>query len=391
MLMSDLRCSSVKLARSATAISLQIVIASVALLGGCDDSPGTSATQTGKAALTVEAITPQMLNWPQTLKANGNIAAWQEAVIGPELSNYRITEVLVNVGDVVKKGQVLARIAPDTVDNELAESRAAVAEAEATLDEARANHERAKLLREKGFYSAQQGIQTQTVADTAQARLNAAKARLQTAQLRRANANVTAPDEGVISARTATVGTLTQTGQELFRLIRGGRLEWRAEVMAAELGRLQTGQSARLISPNGEAVEGTVRAIAPTVDAKTRTALVYVDLPSSANKVVSAGMFATGEFSLGQNPALTLPQSAVVIREGFAYVFRLEQGKVVQTKVGIGRRSGERIEISGLDATAQVVAGGAGFLADGDSVRVVPAVPAVPAVSKTPPDTGTRP
>ena len=388
MSVPELYCSTAKPVRTTTVICL-LVSFSVVLLGGCGESPATITAQATKPALTVESITPQVLDWPKTLKANGNIAAWQEAVIGPELSNYRIAEVLVSVGDVVKKGQLLARIAPDTVDNELAESRAAVAEAEATLAEARANHERSKLLREKGFYSAQQSVQTQTVADTALARLNAARARLQTAQLRRANANVTASDEGIISSRTATVGTLTQTGQELFRLIRGGRLEWRAEVTAAELGRLKTGQFARLISPNGEAVEGTVRAIAPTVDAKTRTALVYVDLPSGANKVVSAGMFATGEFNLGQEQALTLPQSAVVIREGFAYVFRLEQGKVVQAKVDIGRRNGERIEVSGLDASAQVVAGGAGFLADGDSVRVIPAVSNTQSTPQH--DTGTRP
>jgi len=132
-------------------------------------------------------------------------------VIGPERSNYRITEVRANVGgDVVKQGQVLARIAGDAVESEFAETRA--------------NHERARQLTESGFYSAQQNTQTKTAADTALARLNAAKARLQSAELKRSKATVLAPDDGIISARTATVGTLTQPGQELFRLIRGGRL-----------------------------------------------------------------------------------------------------------------------------------------------------------------------
>nr|MBP5998753.1 efflux RND transporter periplasmic adaptor subunit [Azonexus sp.] len=251
----------------------------------------------------------------------------------------------------------------------------------ATLAEALAINERARQLREKGFYSPQQGIQTQTVADTALARLNAAKARLKSAELRRSKAAVMAPDDGIISARSATVGSLTQTGEELFRLIRGGRLEWRAEVTAAELARLQPGQPVRLESPNGIAVAGTVRAVAPTVDPQTRNGIVYVDLPPEAGKALSAGMFTRGEFQLGQRPALTLPQSAVLLREGFAYVFRIEPGpdntaKVTQTKVGTGRRDGEQhLEVTGLDARAQVVASGVGFLADGDTVRIVAAQP----------------
>lgn len=354
-----------------------MVVATVAavLLAACGKTPGDAAAsaQPVKAAMTVSTTVPQALEWPLTLRSNGNIAAWQEVIIGPELSNYRITAVNANVGDVVKKGQVLARIAADTVENELSESQAAVAEAEATLAEARANNARAKQLREKGFYSPQQGIQTQTVADTALARLNAAKARRHSAQIRRANAAVLSPDDGIISARAATVGMLTQPGQELFRLIRGSRLEWRAEVTAAELARIKPGQTATLSSPNNDTIEGVVRAVAPTVDPQTRIALVYVDLPDNAIQILSAGMFARGEFRLGQSPALTLPQSAVVLREGFAYVFRLENDKVSQVKIDTGRRVGERIEVSGLDPQAQVVNSGAGFLADGDTVRVVPA------------------
>lgn len=342
----------------------------------CGDKPAATPAPSTKPALTVSAILPKVAEWPQTLAAGGNVAAWQEAVIGPELSNYRITEVGANVGDKVRKGDVLARIASDAVDSDLAEARASVAEAEATLAEARANHERAKQLRDKGFYSAQQGIQTQTAAETALARLNAAKARLQSAELRRSKATVVAPDDGIISARSATVGSLTQPGEELFRLIRGGRLEWRAEVTAGELAGLRPGLPAHVETPGGGEVGGVVRAVAPTVDPQTRVALVYVDLPAEASPALGAGMFARGRFELGARPALTLPQSAVVLRDGFAYVFRLEAAgdglaRVAQTKVATGRRNGDRIEIAGgLEAGAPVVATGGGFLADGDTVRL---------------------
>lgn len=325
----------------------------------------------GKAALTVSLVAPQSLNWPLVLPANGNVVAWQEAVIGPEISNYRITEVRAQIGDFVKKGQVLARIASDTVASEQAEARASVAELEASAGEARANAERAKELRAQGFYSSQLNNQYQTAEHTALARLAAARARLQAADVKMSKTSVLAPDDGVISARAATVGSLTQSGQELFRLIRGGRLEWRAEVPSGDLGRVKPGALATLVNPNGETVKGKVRTVAPSVDPQTRNGLVYVDLP--ATSAVRAGMFARGEFELAQSPALTLPQSAVVLREGFAYVFRLEgENHVALTKVELGRQTGERVEIAaGLPATARVVESGVGFLADGDTVKIV--------------------
>lgn len=352
----------------------------VALLGGlaaCGDKPTGSALPkpAAKPALTVATTTPQTRDWPQTLSASGNIAAWQEAIIGAELGGYRITEVLANVGDRVRKGQVLARIASDTVDQEVAESRAAVAEAEAVLAEARANVERARQLRERGFYSPQQNTREQTAADSAQARLNAARARLQSAEVRRSKVAVMAPDDGIISARTATVGSLTDMGKELFRLIRGARLEWRAEVAANDLHRLRPGQNATLAAPDGTPLAGQVRIVAPTADPQTRLALVYVDLPRDAAAHVGAGMFARGTFALASQPALVLPQSAVVLRDGFAYVYRIEDGqgelaRVSQLKVQTGRQRGEELEVLGLDPATRVVARGAGFLADGDMVRI---------------------
>jgi RND family efflux transporter MFP subunit len=347
--------------------------------GGNKVSPvviGAKQTAGAKPALTVTAVTPQRVEWPQMLAANGNIAAWQEAVISTEISNFRLTDVRVNVGDKVRKGQVLARISNDTVESDLAQSKATVAEAEAMLAEARANGDRARQFQATGFISAQQITQYLTAEKTALARLNAARARMQADQLRLAQTTVRAPDGGVISARAATVGSMAQPGQELFRLIRGSRLEWRAEVSAADLAKLKPGMVATLTTPSGLRVQGRVRMVAPTVDPLTLNGLVYVDLPiSQTGDTVRAGTFARGEFELGRAPALALPQSAVLLRDGFAYVFRLdEQNKVAQTKVTVGRRAGDQIEITdGIAPEARVVASGAGFLADGDSVRVVDA------------------
>lgn len=331
-----------------------------------------------RPALTVTLTTLQREEWPRTLHARGNVAAWQEAAVGAELAGYRVTEVLVNVGDAVKKGQTLARINAETVAADRAQVDAAVAEAEAVLAEARSNAARSRDLAERGFISPQAATQTATLEQTAAARLAAVRAKLQAEDLRLAQTRVVAPDDGTISVRTATVGAQTQPGQELFRLIRGNRLEWRAEVPEAELGTVGPGMPATVRLPSGTEVRGTVRTVAPTVDPATRNAIVYVDLQGSPASPARAGMFARGEFDLGRAPAFWLPQTAVVQREGFSYVFRVDPDhRVAQVKVTVGRRAGERVEITGgLDPQTPVVATGAGFLADGDPVRVVDAAPA---------------
>lgn len=362
-----------------------LLFPALAACGRSEDKPAAETTASAKPALTVTLTTPQQVEWPQVLPANGNVAAWQEAVISAEISNLRLTEVRVNVGDRVQKGQVLARIANDTVAAELAQSKAAVAEAEALLAEAIANGDRARKYQETGFLSAQQINQYLTAEKAALARLNSARARLQADQVRMAQTVVKAPDAGVISSRTATVGSLAQSGQELFRLIRGSRLEWRAEVNAADLGKLKPGDKATLVAANGARVQGKVRMVAPTVDPQTLNGIVYVDLPvAETGSTLRAGSFARGEFELGNAPALALPQSAVLLRDGFSYVFRLEgKDRVAQTKVSVGRRAGNQIEITGgLEPKAQVVASGAGFLADGDIVRVVGAPTATPPAQK---------
>ena len=336
-----------------------------------------------RPALTVTVTSPQRATVATAVAANGNIAAWQEAIVGAEANGMRLAEVLVNVGDVVRKGQVLARFDGAMANADLAQSRAAVAEAEANLAEAAANAQRARDLQGSGALSAQQVAQLLTAERTAQARLEAVKAAQQVQQLRLAQAQVLAPDSGVISARSATVGAVVPAGMELFRLIRQGRLEWRGEVAATELAQVQRGQKVTLSAGGaGAPVTGTVRQVAPTVDAATRNALVYVDLPDTGGRL-KAGMFARGEFATGSSSALTLPQSAVLLRDGFSYVFAVgADGRVSQLKVSTGRRSGDRVEIvQGLDDKARVVASGGGFLADGDTVRVVEAPAAAPAAA----------
>jgi RND family efflux transporter MFP subunit len=336
------------------------------------DKPADKAAP--KVALTVTLAQPQRASLATAVQANGSIAAWQEASVGAEANGMRLAEVLVNVGDTVRRGQPLARFAADMANADLAQSKASVAEAEAVLAEAQANAQRARELQTTGALSAQQIQQYLTAERTAQARLEALRAATQVQQLRLAQTQVLAPDDGVISARSATVGAVVPAGQELFRLIRGGRLEWRAEVPSADLAQLKPGQRVLVTPVGGSALEGKLRMVAPTVDASTRMGIVYVDLPrGGAAAQAKAGMFARGEFEIGRSAALTLPQTAVLLRDGYSWVFKVgADNKVQQAKVAVGRRVGDRIEVtSGVDANTRVVASGAGFLADGDLVRVV--------------------
>jgi HlyD family secretion protein len=335
--------------------------------------PPANGASSAKAALTVSAVSPSNGALGLQLAANGNVAAWQEASIGAEVNGLKLTEVRVNVGDVVKKGQVLATFSADSANADVLQARASLAEAQATAAEAAANAARARTLQDTGAISAQQINQFTTAETTAKARVEASRALLSAAQVRLKNGRLTAPDNGVISARSATVGAVAGAGTELFRMIRQGRLEWRAEVTSTEVARIKPGTVVLVTAASGAQVQGKVRMVAPTVDPLTRNALVYVDLPQ--NPGVKAGMFAKGEFALGSTNALTLPQQALVLRDGFTYAMRIEaNNKVSQVKLQTGRRMGDSVEITqGAKTGERFVASGAAFLADGDTVRVVAA------------------
>lgn len=347
------------------------------------DAQQTDSSIRQKPILTVTAVKPSPGQWSETLTANGNIAAWQEAVVGSELSGQRLADVLVNVGDTVKRGQMLAQFSDESVAADLALARASLEEARATQLEAEGNVARLKGLAAGGALSEQQKNAYVTAQLAASARVKSAQARVQMQEIRMRQTRVLAPDDGLISARSATLGAVPGQGEELFRLIRQNRLEWRAEVPTEDLLRIRPGQPVKLHLAGSVMVEGKVRIAAPAMNPTTRNAIVYVDLPVDA--AARAGLFVNGEFQIGQSAAQTVPNSAVVMRDGFAYVFRIdEEQRVLKTRVEVGRRQDGQIEIlSGIDADTLVVDQGAGFLADGDTVQVVTA-PIVAAVSSVP-------
>ena len=339
-----------------------------------------------RPALTVTVTRAQSQNLAQSVSANGTVAAWQEASIGAEIGGLRLTEVRVNVGDQVKAGQVLAVFAADNVLAEINQAKAAMNEAKAVAAEAQANADRARALQPSGVISAQQFNQSLTAEATAKARVESAQALMAVHELRLRQTQVKAPDSGVISSRSASVGAVVGLGTELFRQIRGNRLEWRADMVSSELFQIKAGQKVRIQGAAGGSVTGTVRMVAPTVDGQNRTGTVYVDLPANAMSSLKPGMYARGEFEFGSSSAAMVPQQSVVIRDGFSQIFVVQADQRVKLyKVNLGRRQGEWLEVtSGLPAEANVVVRGAGFLTAGDLVKVVAETPAVsnPAAAK---------
>ncbi|QTD45196.1 efflux RND transporter periplasmic adaptor subunit [Ottowia testudinis] len=370
-----------------------MLLAAALALAACGQKDGAAngpqaAASAPRPALTVTVAHPERQNLTREITANGNIAAWQEASVGADVGGLRLADVRVNVGDVVRKGQVLATFDAAPVQQDQAQARASLAEAEAAHADARGNAERARAVQSSGALSQQQINQYVTAEKTARARVEAARAVVGSQALRVRNTQVLAPDAGVISARMATVGQVVAPGTELFRMVRQGRLEWRGEVMAEDLPAIRAGQAVRIDLPGAPdaaapPLTGTVRQLAPTVDPKTRFAIVYVDLPRGGP--ARAGMFARGRIAIGQGEALTVPQDAIVMRDGFAHVLKLGEGDRVQLlRVQTGRLAGGRVEITGgLDAGARVVVQGGAFLNDGDLVQVVadsvPKAPAAPA------------
>jgi len=311
----------------------------------------------------------------RTVPATGSIYPWQEVIVSAEVGGYRVAEVLVDIGTRVAKGQPLVRLSGDMLKADLDSKRAALRSAEAAEVNASAALRRGEQVSTSGALSAADLDRLKSEQVAAQARVETARVDVSTSELRSRYGTVTAPDSGVITSRTVSVGQIAQAGAEMLRMLRQNRVEWRAEVPEAQLARIKVGQSATLLAVDGTTLNGKVRAVAPTVQTSNRTGLVYVDIVGG---VARPGMFARGEIASGKGPAMLLPVSSVVMQDGYSYVFVLKEKNVVERRlvqqVGV---HGDDMEIaSGVAVGETVAVKGAGFLKDGDTVTVNNAAPA---------------
>jgi HlyD family secretion protein len=357
-----------------------IVVAAVGIVVVCtlfvaskrESEPDSTVAAAPRAALVVTTAVAERTAMPGVIEASGVVAAWQEASVGSRSAALPIVAILADVGDTVKKGQMLARLDDATMTADVARAEAALAQARARETEARVNRDRALQLAEKSLLSKQDVLQATTNATAAEAEVAQATALLRTARLGLEHTRVLAPDDGVVTARGAVLGAVAQPGTELFRLIRQGRLEWRAEVTSAQIMRVQPGMTASVRTVDGGSVAGNVRTVAPALDGSTRTGLVYVDLEPSAS--LRASMYLQGALNLGDRNAVSVPSASVIVRDGRSFVAAVEGDRVRLLPVVAGWHIAERTVIeSGLEPGTIVAVRGAGFLNEGDAVRIAPA------------------
>lgn len=324
----------------------------------------------GSVAQAVVAAQPQSSQLTRTLTANGSIYAWQEIVVAPEVGGYQVAAVNVEIGDRVRRGQELVRLSSDLLASQVQVERASVAQAQALLNNARAALQRGEAISSSGALSKADLDTLRANAATTEASLSSAQANLAAAELRLKLTHVLAPDDGVITARSVNIGQVPQAGTEILRLLRQSRVEWRAEVPESDLLQIKPGQTVALTGVNGRTLVGKVRSVAPTVQTTNRTGIVYVDVPYSADS--RPGMFARGQIAIGSGQALLVPLAAVLVQDGYSYVYVIRaDSSVERRRVTTGTMQNGLVEVSqGLAAGERFVASGVAFLSDGQKVSV---------------------
>jgi RND family efflux transporter MFP subunit len=347
-----------------------VAVAALALSACSGDAVDAGTAGARQAVMAVTATPLERVELTRTISMSGSVHAWQDVIIASEVGGYRVADVFVDVGDRVRKGQRLVALSTALLEAEVAAKRAALAQREAELTNAQAALARGQSLATTNLLSKADLDRLLSEQLASQSRLESAKADLDTSQLRLKFTDVVAPDDGIITSRTVTVGQVAQAGAEMLRLLRNGRIEWRGEAPETRLKDLVAGQGVSVLTADGTPFHGKIRVVSPTISANDRTAIVYVDLP--ADEQLRPGMFARGEIAIGTGPAYMVSLESVVSSDGYSYVFVLSEDNIVaRRRIETGAVHDGAIEVvSGVEAGERIVNKGAGFLKDGDLVSV---------------------
>jgi len=364
--------------------------------------PAPSATQAGLLpAVSVVKVTSA--DFTETVLITGSIVARDEILIHPEIEGFRIEQFLAEEGDIVNKGQVLARLATETLDAQLAQSdaniaraeaaiavaRSGIVQADATVKEANSAFDRAKPLKQSGYLSGATFDQRELAAATADSKLISARDSLRSAEAdkvaleaqrrelawKRGKTEITSPVDGVISRRTARVGAVASAlNDPLFRIIARGDVELDAEVAESDLGKVIVGQHATVTSPGVPEVAGRVRLISSEVDKTTRLGRVRVFI--GTNPLLRLGAFGRGTIETAKSHGLKVPTSAVVyVTQGGREISKVQvvsDGRVSDRVVKVGLKTQTALEVrEGLAEGDTIVAKSGSFLRDGDAVRPI--------------------
>jgi HlyD family secretion protein len=356
-------------------------------------------TQTYPAITVSDVVMRQMSDKVIT---SGLVSAVEEVQVAPLIEGQPLEQLLVDVGDMVAKDQVLAVLSKSTLELQeteafasLASARAGIAQGEAQLVEAEAAEAEAKRVADRTAKLREQGTAPQaqlenanaaatsatarvTVAkeglESARAQLALAEARLDNIRLQLSRTEVKAPVAGKIIARNAKLGAVaTAAGEPMFVIVRDGELELRADVAEADVLRLEERQPARLRAVGmSNDLTGHLRLVEPTINPTTRLGRARIAIDDETG--LRSGMFVEAEITVAARDGLAVPLTALAASTDGISVLRVVDGLVERVPVKIGIRQGAYVEIlEGLSAGDQVVTKAGAFVRAGDRINPVPA------------------
>lgn len=338
----------------------------LASLAGCSKPPQQAAPQGAKAALTVELVRALADPANQNIPARGEVVSGGDAIAALPLA-MQVSHVLADVGDTVKKGQVLARMDTRLLQAEIAQLRANQADLTAQVAQADRDAQRTRVLHQTHAASDAELEQALARSSTLAAKLAASDAALDAAQVKLGYATLRAPISGVVSQRKITLGQVASPGEALFSLVDPSRLEWRALVSPVQADRIPPGTLAKLEG----GVTGKALAQSPTLDTATRSAVVRVRLADQ----VPAGTVLSGHFVLPGAPAWKVPGTTLSRKQGQTLVARAEQDAQgrwharLQPVTLVAEQEGFAW-LTGLSGKEALVRSGSGLLSDNDLIHV---------------------
>lgn len=372
-------------ARSARSSRRGLIIAAIvaAALGTIwfmthrNDSAGDAGDRKSALAQSVSSITPGRTTVQATITASGTIAARREMPVGVAGEGGQVVQVLVDAGDWVGAGQVLAVIDRSVQVQQVANGAANVSVSEADARLAQANLDRALKLVDRGFISKADVDRLTATRDAAAARVRVARASLGELNARSARLNIVAPAAGLVLARSVEPGQIVGGASGvLFRIAKGGEMEMQARLSESDLARLSVGTSAD-VTPVGTATHftGQIWQLSPTIDTNTREGIARVALPYDL--ALRPGGFASATIRSGSITAPVLPESAILSDDRGAFVYIVGNGdKIERRTVKTGEVTPHGIVVNeGLVGNERVVLRAGGFLNPGDVVRPVAARP----------------
>jgi HlyD family secretion protein len=354
-------------------------LALLALLTACSDkAPADQATASAPSARAVSVTRVETRPIGGSFVASGLLVPFEEAGVNSELSGYRVADVLVDEGDMVRAGQPLARLDPTLIQAKIAQARAQVAQAQAQANQAQGEANRVRGLDGTGVLADTQIATRRGEAASAAAAVDVARAQLKDLLTQRAQMVIRAPVSGVILQRTIRPGAVAAPGGDpMFRIARDRRIELDAEVPEDTLATIRPGTTAQVSLPSGVRLAGAVRFISPRVDPETKLGRARIRLP--VNPQLRAGGFARAEFQRTSRTVTAVPEAAVQFEaSGPSLVVIDGQNRAHRRPVRTGTRAGGWVELlGGPPAGSRVAMGGGAFLLEGDLVRPVyrPAAP----------------